>query len=354
MAHSAASSDPVPPNSSGCERPLEALFRLPYAIALTSAIALFGFGALYWVSIPLSSGSPLIGSEQNLSPLDREALALADSEFAKVLMTSDDSWFAYDTERSRYVEIKGLKLDVKPRELSEANVLNGIEWVGDVSGTYRVQRVLSISGVQLEWDEWTGAGSLSVVHCEKVRGRWHTEASDLKRLSVLRRHSVFASAKDVTVAEALASLLPKKLGDKLRADIEKLRADIETVRQAKIANLLEQARRWLTSEQELPGIYESVLKLNSQYDSARSDYQSVLKLDSNNAAAKAGLLEADKAEAEFVKRGVEISRKIRAATKEVPWVNSLGMMFVPVPIAGRPADGVKVLFSVWNLSLIHI
>jgi RsiW-degrading membrane proteinase PrsW (M82 family) len=340
VAHSAASSDPVPAKSSGCERPLEMFFRLPYAIALTAALALFGLGALYWVSIPLSSGSPLIGSEQSLPPLDREALALANSEFEKVLMTSDDSWFTYDTKDSRYVEIKGLKLEVKPSKLSEADVLNGIEWVGDVNGTYRVQRLLSIYDVKLEWGEWTGAGSLLVVHCKKVRGRWLAQASDLERLSVFGRHSVFVSAMEIKSAEKLASLLPKKLGDKLRADIQKERADIETVRQAKIANLLEGTWRRLTSEPQ-------IVELN-QLLTARNRYESVLQLDSNNAAAKAGLLEVDKAKAEFVKRGVESSQKIRAATKEAPWVNSLGMMFVPVPIADRTAYGVKVLFSVWN------
>lgn len=36
------------------------------------------------------------------------------------------------------------------------------------------------------------------------------------------------------------------------------------------------------------------------------------------------------------------------ATKESPFVNSLKMKFVPVPITGGPTDGHKVLFSVWE------
>ncbi|MBE7497807.1 MAG: SUMF1/EgtB/PvdO family nonheme iron enzyme [Verrucomicrobiaceae bacterium] len=39
---------------------------------------------------------------------------------------------------------------------------------------------------------------------------------------------------------------------------------------------------------------------------------------------------------------------LQAATKEAPFVNSLGMKFVPVPIAGGPTDGQRVLFSVWE------
>ncbi len=36
------------------------------------------------------------------------------------------------------------------------------------------------------------------------------------------------------------------------------------------------------------------------------------------------------------------------ATKEKPFVNNLGMKFVPVPITGGPTDGQRVLFSVWE------
>ncbi|HCN27256.1 MAG TPA: hypothetical protein DIT64_00380 [Verrucomicrobiales bacterium] len=37
-----------------------------------------------------------------------------------------------------------------------------------------------------------------------------------------------------------------------------------------------------------------------------------------------------------------------AATKDAPFVNTLGMKFVPVPITGGPTDGKRVLFSVWE------
>jgi len=36
------------------------------------------------------------------------------------------------------------------------------------------------------------------------------------------------------------------------------------------------------------------------------------------------------------------------ATKEGPFVNTLGMKFVPVPILGGPTGGQRVLFSVWD------
>ena len=37
-----------------------------------------------------------------------------------------------------------------------------------------------------------------------------------------------------------------------------------------------------------------------------------------------------------------------AATRDAPFVNSLGMKFVPVPITGGPTDGKRVLFSIWE------
>ncbi|MDP1592465.1 MAG: SUMF1/EgtB/PvdO family nonheme iron enzyme, partial [Prosthecobacter sp.] len=37
-----------------------------------------------------------------------------------------------------------------------------------------------------------------------------------------------------------------------------------------------------------------------------------------------------------------------SATMEAPFVNSLGMKFVPVPITGGPTDGKRVLFSIWE------
>ncbi|HBJ85564.1 MAG TPA: hypothetical protein DDZ88_17140 [Verrucomicrobiales bacterium] len=37
-----------------------------------------------------------------------------------------------------------------------------------------------------------------------------------------------------------------------------------------------------------------------------------------------------------------------AATKEHPFINTLGMKFVPVPITGGPTDGKRVLFSIWD------
>ncbi|MEI6534782.1 MAG: SUMF1/EgtB/PvdO family nonheme iron enzyme, partial [Verrucomicrobiaceae bacterium] len=38
----------------------------------------------------------------------------------------------------------------------------------------------------------------------------------------------------------------------------------------------------------------------------------------------------------------------QAATKDAPFVNTLGMKFVPVPITGGPTNGQRVLFSIWE------
>src|SRR5205809_1040542 len=36
------------------------------------------------------------------------------------------------------------------------------------------------------------------------------------------------------------------------------------------------------------------------------------------------------------------------ATKDAPFINMLGMKFVPVPITGGPTGGQRMLFSVWE------
>ncbi|MDZ4289293.1 MAG: SUMF1/EgtB/PvdO family nonheme iron enzyme, partial [Prosthecobacter sp.] len=45
---------------------------------------------------------------------------------------------------------------------------------------------------------------------------------------------------------------------------------------------------------------------------------------------------------------VPVMARVTTATKESPFVNSLGMKFVPVPITGGPTNGQRVLFSVWE------
>jgi serine/threonine protein kinase len=47
-------------------------------------------------------------------------------------------------------------------------------------------------------------------------------------------------------------------------------------------------------------------------------------------------------------RGAAVQAVFSAADKENPFINSLGMKFVPVPINGGPTDGKRVLFSVWE------
>ncbi len=44
----------------------------------------------------------------------------------------------------------------------------------------------------------------------------------------------------------------------------------------------------------------------------------------------------------------QVSQSPASATKGAPFVNTLGMKFVPVPIAGGPTGGQRVLFSVWE------
>jgi serine/threonine protein kinase len=49
-----------------------------------------------------------------------------------------------------------------------------------------------------------------------------------------------------------------------------------------------------------------------------------------------------------VKNAPPLTGEFAGATKDAPFVNSLGMKFVPVPITGGPTDKQRVLFSVWE------
>ena len=52
--------------------------------------------------------------------------------------------------------------------------------------------------------------------------------------------------------------------------------------------------------------------------------------------------------AEAVSMAATPAITVASATKENPFVNSLGMKFVPVPISGGPSRGKRVLFNVWE------
>jgi formylglycine-generating enzyme required for sulfatase activity/serine/threonine protein kinase len=49
-----------------------------------------------------------------------------------------------------------------------------------------------------------------------------------------------------------------------------------------------------------------------------------------------------------IKAAADAEAALAGATKDAPFVNTLGMKFVPVPILGGPTGGKTVLFSVWD------
>jgi serine/threonine protein kinase len=51
---------------------------------------------------------------------------------------------------------------------------------------------------------------------------------------------------------------------------------------------------------------------------------------------------------ESKRSATQATSTVSNATKEAPFVNSLGMKFVPVPILGGPTGGQRMLFSVWD------
>ena len=155
-----------------------------------------------------------------------------------------------------------------------------------------------------------------------------------------------ADQQQVATAEKQKQLDAAK-AEAVEAEAKLKAADDEKQRQGKIDDALASAQAAVSS---------------GKYTEAQSQYQTVLMLDATNIKAKTGLNDLDKAEqeaamasaaekqqqADETKKNVEITKSIAGATKENPFVNSLGMKFVPVPITGGPTDGQKVLFSIWD------
>jgi formylglycine-generating enzyme required for sulfatase activity len=67
--------------------------------------------------------------------------------------------------------------------------------------------------------------------------------------------------------------------------------------------------------------------------------------------AKSGQIRVNPAQSDLSNPPVTASstaNAVTAATKDAPFVNTLGMKFVPVPIVSGPTAGQRVLFSVWD------
>ena len=73
-----------------------------------------------------------------------------------------------------------------------------------------------------------------------------------------------------------------------------------------------------------------------------------LELDGVPEGEALKLLSVDSAAQELPPATDASPAEFAAATKDAPFVNSLGMKFVPVPIQRGPTDGKRVLFSVWE------
>jgi formylglycine-generating enzyme required for sulfatase activity len=91
-----------------------------------------------------------------------------------------------------------------------------------------------------------------------------------------------------------------------------------------------------------------------EVEAARVVEEARKKKEADDAVEKERLrLAKEKADADEKQRQMAAeaaaAKALVSATKEKPFVNNLGMKFVPVPITGGPTDGKRVLFGVWDV-----
>lgn len=109
-----------------------------------------------------------------------EALSAAEKEWAKAWIQDGETWIARSADRPYLLQIKGKRTEVSADQLSEADRLNGIQWLGGVEVFFAAKRqfgLQSYSGLsgrfQAGWNKWeTDERPLAIFNLKKEAGRW--------------------------------------------------------------------------------------------------------------------------------------------------------------------------------------
>ena len=87
-------------------------------------------------------------------PLEKEAVEVAEKGFIETWTSVRDSWFTLNEHYGpKYLEIKGITIRAAPEQLSQADILNGLQWDGWVYFTTLVSRSYNLKTQQ--WSEWS-------------------------------------------------------------------------------------------------------------------------------------------------------------------------------------------------------
>ena len=185
------------------------------------------------------------------------------------------------------------------------------------------------------------------------RGNWQAEAIHLTPVPEITKREVSRVAhtseparqklrnKGVIIATLVALLLAGGAAGWWFGIEAPKRA--ETSRIAKVTAEADQRQR---EEAESSRIAEDARRKKESEDASENERVRLTKEKKDTEERQKQM--AGRAEAEAKQRQAALD-PFRTATKEKPFINSLGMEFVPVPIVGGPTGGNRVLFSVWDV-----
>jgi hypothetical protein len=113
----------------------------------------------------------LIPGGQNKSAIDVEAQQEAEKYWGSLLTKCAGTIYGKDNRQAvdQIYEFRDISIRIKPRALSDADRMNGLEWSGDANFDSKTSRVLTGD----KWGPWRdGSILLNSQKMEKVNGQW--------------------------------------------------------------------------------------------------------------------------------------------------------------------------------------
>jgi hypothetical protein len=111
------------------------------------------------------------GASTTKSAIDAEAQEQAEKYWGSLLTKCAGTVYGKDNRQAvdQIYEFRDSSIRIKPRVLSDADTMNGIEWSGDANFDSKTSRVLTAK----QWGAWrNGSILLNSQKMEKVNGQW--------------------------------------------------------------------------------------------------------------------------------------------------------------------------------------
>ena len=117
------------------------------------------------------AGSDKSSASTTKSGIDAEAQEQAEKYWGSLLTKCAGTIYGKDNRQAvdQIYEFRDSSIRIKPRVLSDADTMNGIEWSGDANFDSKTSRVLTAK----QWGAWrNGSILLNSQKMEKVNGQW--------------------------------------------------------------------------------------------------------------------------------------------------------------------------------------